>query len=96
MAIVKAKKVEVEIQEQMFPDANVKYVVTLKYEPEDKTSTEILNVCLTDEKPFVRQTVDTGDAVRERDRVYPSTTPPRPITTPEGLFGLKDKNWIDD
>jgi len=96
MAIVKAKKVEVEIQEQMFPDADVKYVVTLKYEPKDKISTEILNICLTDEKPFVRQTVDTGDAVRERDSVYPSTSPPRRKTTPEELFGLKDKNWIDD
>ena len=80
----------------MYPNVKHKYVVTLKYEPEDKTSTEILNICLTDEKPFIRQTVDMGDKVLERDRVYPSTTPPKTITTPEELFGLKDKNWIDD
>ena len=40
MTLIKAKKVEVEVQEQMYPNVKHKYVVTLKYEPEDKTSTE--------------------------------------------------------
>ena len=63
MAIVKAKKVEVEIQEQTMPDAAARWMVVLKYEPEDYISTEVLSVVLTDEKPIVRRTIDYGDKV---------------------------------
>ena len=63
MALIKAKKVEVEIQKQTMPKADCKYVVLLKYEPEDYISTEILSVVLTDEKPIVRQTIDLGDKI---------------------------------
>ena len=35
MAVVKAKKLEVEIQEQTMPDAAARWMVVLKYEPED-------------------------------------------------------------
>ena len=41
MALIKAKKVEVEIQKQTLDKAACKYVVILKYEPEDYISTEI-------------------------------------------------------
>ena len=48
MALIKAKKVEIEIQKQTLDKAASKYVVLLKYEPEDYISTEILSmVCLT-------------------------------------------------
>jgi hypothetical protein len=63
MALIKAKKVEVEIQKQTLDKADCKYVVLLKYEPEDYISTEILSVVLTDEKPIVRQTIDLGDKI---------------------------------
>ena len=63
MALIKAKKVEVEIQKQTLDKAVCKYVVILKYEPEDYISTEILSVVLTDEKPIVRQTIDDGDKI---------------------------------
>ena len=63
MAIVKAKKVEVEIQKQTTAKADCKYMVLLKYEPEDYISTEILSVVLTNEKPIVRQTIDEGDKI---------------------------------
>ena len=63
MALIKAKKVEVEIQKQTLDKAECKYVVLLKYEPEDYISTEILSVVLTDEKPIVRQTIDEGDKI---------------------------------
>ena len=62
MALIKAKKVEIEIQKQTLAAA-CKYVVLLKYEPEDYISTEILSVVLTDEKPIVRQTIDLGDKI---------------------------------
>ena len=63
MALIKAKKVEIEIQKQTIAKADCKYMVLLKYEPEDYTSTEILSVVLTDEKPIVRQTIDLGDKI---------------------------------
>ena len=63
MALIKAKKVEVEIQKQTLDKAECKYVVLLKYEPEDYISTEILSVVLTNEKPIVRQTIDEGDKI---------------------------------
>ena len=65
MAIVKAKKVEVEIQEQTMPDAAARWMVVLKYEPEDYLTTEILSVALADEKPEVRHTVDNGKVVED-------------------------------
>ena len=63
MALIRAKKIEVEIQKQTFAKADCKYVVLLKYEPEDYISTEILSVVLTNEKPIVRQTIDEGDKI---------------------------------
>ena len=63
MALIRAKKVEVEIQKQTIAKADCKYMVLLKYEPEDYISTEILSVVLTDEKPIVRQTIDEGDKI---------------------------------
>ena len=63
MALIRAKKVEVEIQKQTIAKADCKYMVLLKYEPEDYISTEILSVVLTDEKPIVRQTIDLGDKI---------------------------------
>ena len=63
MALIRAKKVEVEIQKQTIAKADCKYMVLLKYEPEDYISTEILSVVLTNEKPIVRQTIDYGDKI---------------------------------
>ena len=63
MALIRAKKIEVEIQKQTFAKADCKYMVLLKFEPEDYISTEILSVVLTDEKPIVRQTIDLGDRI---------------------------------
>ena len=68
MALIRAKKVEVEIQKQTIAKADCKYMVLLKYEPEDYISTEILSVVLTDEKPIVRQTIDEGDKIVDGNR----------------------------
>ena len=68
MALIKAKKVEVEIQKQTTAKPASKYMVVLKYEPEDYLSTEILSVVLTDEKPIVRQTIDYGDKIVDGNR----------------------------
>jgi hypothetical protein len=65
MAVVKAKKVEVEIQEQTMPGAAARWMVVLKYEPEDYLSTETLAIAITNEKPWVRNTVDNGKIVED-------------------------------
>ena len=85
MSIIKAKYCEVEIQEQTVPEAGAKYMVVLSYEPEDKFSKEIISVVLTNNKPKIKETIDVGDAVLNKN--VPTTEKPKPITTPEGLFG---------
>tara|TARA_B110000285_G_C14855503_1_gene482030 strand:- start:251 stop:511 length:261 start_codon:yes stop_codon:yes gene_type:complete len=85
MSIIKAKYCEVEIQEQTMPEAGAKYMVVLSYEPEDKFSKEIISVVLTNNKPKIKETIDVGDAVLNKN--VPTTEKPKPITTPEGLFG---------
>ena len=66
MSIIKANKVEVEIQEQTVPDAGAKYMVVLSYEPEGLQSKEIISVVLTDELPYLKQTIDKGDQIVEK------------------------------
>ena len=48
MSIIKARIVEVEVQEQASPDAGAKYMVVLSYEPVGLHSKEIVSVVLTD------------------------------------------------
>ena len=103
MAVVKAKIVEVEIQEQTMPDAAAKWMVVLKYEPEDYLSTEILSLALTDSKPEVRHTIDNGNTIEDtgyvdgirslETKMKPSLTKPKKITTPRGLFGMDEGSY---
>jgi hypothetical protein len=64
MAIIDAAHCEVEIQEQT-DQCKKKYCVFLKYEPEEAPSNEIATVILTNKKPIVRQTQDTGTRIIE-------------------------------
>ena len=85
MSILKPKFVEIEIQQQKMNEAGAKYMVVLSYEPEDKFSKEIISVVLTNNKPKIKDKRDVGDAVLNKN--VPTTEKPKPITTPEGLFG---------
>jgi len=87
MSIIKAKKCEVEIQEQTIKDAACKYVVILSYEPDGKFSKEMISIVLSDLKPIVKQTIDLGDRIVEKN--VATTTKPKDITTPEELLGLE-------
>ena len=88
MSIIKAKKCEVEIQEQTNSNAAAKYMVVLSYEPEGELSKEIISVVLTNFKPIIKQTMDLGDRVVEKNVATP--TKPKDITTPEELLGLEN------
>ena len=67
MSIIKAKKCEVEIQEQTDPDAACRYMVILSYEPEHKISKEIISIVLTNRKPHLKQTIDKGNVIEEKE-----------------------------
>ena len=66
MSIIKAKKCEVEIQEQTIEGAAAKYVVILSYEPEGEFSKEIISIVLTDLKPHLKETIDNGNSITDK------------------------------
>ena len=86
MSIIKASIVEVEVQEQSAADAGAKYMVVVRYEPDGKQQSDILQIILTNQKPIIKQTMDLGDRVVEKN--VATTTKPN-ITTPEELLGLE-------
>jgi len=89
MSIIKANIIEVEVQEQAAPDAGAKYMMVVRYESVGKEqSDDILKIFLTNKKPIIKQTIDFGDKVIEK--ILPSITKPKPIKTPEALFGLEE------
>ena len=87
MSIIKASIVEVEVQEQSAADAGAKYMVVVRYEPDGKQQSDILQIILTNQKPIIKQTMDLGDRVVEKN--VATTTKPKNITTPEELLGLE-------
>ena len=89
MSIIKANIVEVEVQEQAAPDAGAKYMVVVRYEPEGKDYvSDILEIILTNQKPVIRETMDLGDRIVNKN--IPTTTKPKDVTTPEELLGLEN------
>ena len=67
MSIIKAAKCEIEIQQQSVKDAGAKYMVVLSYEPEGTQSKEIISIVLTDTLPHLKQTIDKGDFIVEKN-----------------------------
>tara|TARA_R100001443_G_scaffold88182_1_gene94704 strand:+ start:7887 stop:8129 length:243 start_codon:yes stop_codon:yes gene_type:complete len=63
VSIIKANKVEIEVQEQTSPNAGGKYMTILSYEPYSSLSKEIISVVLTNTKPFIKQTIDYGNRI---------------------------------
>ena len=68
MAIIESDKIDIEIQEQTDPDAGCKYMVLVSFEGPDK-SKEIAKVLLTNSKPHIRTTVDTGNTVIDKSKL---------------------------
>ena len=68
MTIVKAKFVEVEIQQQTDPDAAAPWMTITKYEPEAKEGVmpgciEVGKIFLSEFDPVIRWTKDLGDKI---------------------------------
>ena len=63
MSIIESDKIDIEIQEQQ-EHAGCKYMVLVSFEGPNQ-SKEIDKVLLTNSKPHIRQTVDTGNVVKD-------------------------------
>ena len=92
MSVIKAKLVEVEIQEQKMDEPGCKYMIAIRYMPLKHQSNELLNIILTDEKPVIRETMDLGDKVVDKN--VATTKKPADITTPEELLGLRESGGM--
>ena len=58
MAITKAEKIEIEIQEQSMTGAGTKYMILIKTENKDE-----LKIITTNQKPHLKYTEDNGNIV---------------------------------
>ena len=58
MAITKAEKIEIEIQEQSMIGAGTKYMILIKTENKDE-----LKIITTNQKPNLKYTQDNGNMV---------------------------------
>ena len=58
MAITKADKIEIEIQEQSMIGAGTKYIVLIKTENKDE-----LKIITTNQKPHLKYTEDNGNII---------------------------------
>ena len=58
MAITKAEKIEIEIQEQSMIGAGTKYMILIKTENKDK-----LKIITTNQKPHLKYTEDNGNII---------------------------------
>jgi hypothetical protein len=72
MAVINAKLVEIEVQEQMYTNednAANKYMVHIKYEKDEFGPIETASIVLTNTKPIIKYTIDTGNTVAEKDEL---------------------------
>ena len=58
MTIIKAEKIEIEIQEQSMVGASSKYMILIKTENKDK-----LKIITTNTKPNLKYTEDNGNII---------------------------------
>ena len=67
MSIIKADKVEIEIQEQTDPEAACQYMTVVSYQPEGLLSKEIITLLLSDTKTFIKKTIDLGNRIVRKE-----------------------------
>ena len=72
MSVIKAEKVEIEIQEQTDPGAACQYMTVVSYQPEGLLSKEIITLVLTDTKPFIKKTIDLGNQIVRKEEYSPT------------------------
>jgi len=76
MAIYKADKFHIDIEEQDYPDADCKFMITLWHTPKGLNSRELIAVGLTDNMPKLQSTRNKGNVVE-------SVTLPQELKIPD-------------
>ena len=77
MAIFKSQFFHIDIEEQDYPDADCKYMISLWHEPKTTGSRELIAVGLSNNLPIVQSTRNKGNVVE-------SVTQPHTIEIPNG------------
>ena len=77
MAIYKAKQFYIDIEEQDYPDADCKYMISLWHTPDNENSRELVAIGLSNNMPMVMSTRNKGNVVE-------SVTQPHTIEIPNG------------
>ena len=77
MAIYKAKQFYIDIEEQDYPDADCKYMISLWHTPDNENSRELVAIGLSNNMPIVSSTRNKGNVVE-------SVTQPHTIEIPNG------------
>ena len=85
MSVIKAEKVEIEIQEQTDPGAAAQYMTVVSYQPEGLLSKEIITLVLTDTNPFIKKTIDLGNQIVRKEENKDGGRYYRQKLTPEGF-----------
>ena len=96
MAIYKAKQFHIDIEEQDYPDADCKFMISLWHEPKAGGSRELIAVGLSDNLPILQSTRNKGNVVE-------SVTRPHDVPIPYGndvdkfarLHGELDETRLD-
>ena len=70
MAIYKAKQFHIDIEEQDYPDADCKYMISLWHEPKTTGSRELIAVGLSNNLPIVQSTRNKGNVVESVTRPH--------------------------
>ena len=78
MAIYKAKQFHIDIEEQDYPDADCKFMISLWHTPANTESRELIAIGLSDNMPLLQSTRNKGNVVE-------SVTQPHEVPIPYGV-----------
>ena len=78
MSIYKSDKFHIDIEEQDYPDADCKFMISLWHTPKEKDSRELIAVGLSDNMPMLQSTRNKGNVVE-------SVTAPHAVPIPYGI-----------
>ena len=77
MAIYKAKQFPIDIEEQDYPDADCKYMISLWHTPDNENSRELVAIGLSDNMPMVQ-------SLRNKGNIVESVTQQHKLEIPNG------------
>ena len=67
MSIIKTDVCEIEIQEQTMDDAGCKYMVLVKVGNIKSGAIDLAKIITSDRKPIIKETIDDGNIVNDKN-----------------------------